>query len=288
MASLQLFPHPPRTGWCGRVLDHRANACMASWHRMVESTRKSRKLVIAVCHAGLEQFAMPVMQNKRMVGVILGVQPVYAKDGGSFGQAWRHVRDMGPRKGEWKHAYHVAGSIPRSRFIEMLRICRDVAESTLELGADRRGSLEETKGRASEPDAFPAASMAPDVRDDRAGDWARGPMVERAKSYIRANYTEQLRNVQIARSLGCSPLTLTRRFKRATGEGIPAYINQLRVKLAMSLLESTATPAEDVARQAGFGTYRHFNRIFNQYAGTNPLAFRSEKWGKEFGRDTRR
>jgi len=68
--------------------------------------------------------------------------------------------------------------------------------------------------------------------------------------------------------------TFTRRFRQETGLSPQRWLTQQRVALARRLLESTDTPVERVATEAGFGTTASLRQHLHAAIGVSPLSYR--------------
>jgi transcriptional regulator GlxA family with amidase domain len=68
--------------------------------------------------------------------------------------------------------------------------------------------------------------------------------------------------------------TFTRRFREETGTSATQWLLQQRVSHARHLLETTGTPVERVATDAGFGTTASLRQHLHTAIGVAPLAYR--------------
>ena len=68
--------------------------------------------------------------------------------------------------------------------------------------------------------------------------------------------------------------TFTRRFREETGTSAASWLVQQRVSLARHLLETTDTPVERIATDAGFGTPASLRQHLHAAIGVAPLAYR--------------
>ena len=68
--------------------------------------------------------------------------------------------------------------------------------------------------------------------------------------------------------------TFTRRFREETGTSATQWLLQQRVSHARHLLESTDTPVERVATDAGFGTTASLRQHLHAAIGVSPLTYR--------------
>lgn len=100
--------------------------------------------------------------------------------------------------------------------------------------------------------------------------------VEKAKEYVRDHYSNGDLSLQmIADNVGISASYLSNLFATQTGEALVTYINQYRINVAISLLQSTTISIKEVGFKAGFNTAQNFNRVFKRITGKNPGMYRA-------------
>jgi len=85
---------------------------------------------------------------------------------------------------------------------------------------------------------------------------------------------EPLSLADLAARARMSVRTFTRRFREETGQSATRWLVHQRVALAGRLLESTDTPVEKVAADAGFGTTASLRQHLHAAIGVAPLAYR--------------
>lgn len=103
---------------------------------------------------------------------------------------------------------------------------------------------------------------------------------ERIRSYINANYKEDICLNTIASALKISPFYLSHVFKQTTGYSPMQYISRRRIGEAQTLLISTKIPITKIAAMVGYGNPSHFNVIFTKYIGMAPRKYR-QTWQTE-------
>jgi AraC-like DNA-binding protein len=81
---------------------------------------------------------------------------------------------------------------------------------------------------------------------------------------------------ELAKMTGLSQFALLRAFRAETGLPPHAYLNQLRVRRARTLLDQGVTPAE-VAFDTGFADQAHLTRHFKRVVGVPPGAYQRER-----------
>lgn len=105
-----------------------------------------------------------------------------------------------------------------------------------------------------------------------------GSIVEYTIDRLERNPSGRLDIDELARTVGTSRRTLTRRFRQATGKSIQQYQLDLRLRLATSILRTNPTiTVREVADTLGFYDEFHFSRTFKQHLGKSPSAYRRQE-----------
>jgi AraC family transcriptional regulator len=113
-------------------------------------------------------------------------------------------------------------------------------------------------GREQTPADHPGAEKLPPWR------------VRRIADYIEAHLAEGILVSDLAAVVGVSTGHLHRAFRRTIGSTPLAYINERRVRRAMSLMDGEQLSVAEVALRVGFLSPSHFTRTFRRIAGLNP------------------
>lgn len=93
-------------------------------------------------------------------------------------------------------------------------------------------------------------------------------------SYIASHCDGKIYIDDLAEMIHVSPDYFTRMFRDSIGKTPVDYINGLRVGRALQLLVQTDDTLGSIAEQVGFCNGNYFHKIFKQYMGESPLAFR--------------
>ncbi|UHG93766.1 hybrid sensor histidine kinase/response regulator transcription factor [Spirosoma oryzicola] len=86
-----------------------------------------------------------------------------------------------------------------------------------------------------------------------------------------------LDNDMICQLMGMSRNSLYRKLMALTGMSTTPYLRTLRVQKAEELLKYSTLSITEVACVVGFGSTRHFRRVFMEENGVSPTAFRTMK-----------
>ena len=108
-----------------------------------------------------------------------------------------------------------------------------------------------------------------------------GILVQRARTYIRAHFTEPLSLNEVANTLAVNPAYLSSIFKSERGESYSKFILRLRMERAALLLRTYSVgKVNDIAPEVGYSSTKHFHTVFKDYFGMTPNEYRNQNKGK--------
>jgi transcriptional regulator GlxA family with amidase domain len=148
---------------------------------------------------------------------------------------------------------------------------------TAELAGDRHGSatavdrlmdvllIQILRAWLTRPEATAGASWLAGLRD---------PVTTAALNRLHTEPARPWTGHSLARSVGVSRATLTRRFSQTVGQAPLTYLTRWRMDLAAQALRDTDRPVEAVGRDVGYTSAFAFNRAFSRAYGTPPGRYR--------------
>jgi transcriptional regulator GlxA family with amidase domain len=92
--------------------------------------------------------------------------------------------------------------------------------------------------------------------------------------WFERHLDEPIRMHEVARDVGLSPRTLTRRFAAATGEPPSRYLQRLRIENAKEHLTEPGTSVSEAARAVGYTDVAAFSATFRRLVGVPPSRYR--------------
>lgn len=98
--------------------------------------------------------------------------------------------------------------------------------------------------------------------------------VERAESYMKANYINPIRVEEIAAMLGVDRRYLCALFKKKTGQSPKQYLMRIRMERARELLSGDGLTVAETAHSVGYEDVFTFSKMFKKYFGYPPRAVR--------------
>lgn len=100
--------------------------------------------------------------------------------------------------------------------------------------------------------------------------------VEKAYSYMLANYNKNIRLADLAELVGMTSVSFSRFLKLKTGRNFIDSLNDIRLGHATRLLIDTTHSILEICLNCGFNNITNFNRIFKNKKGCTPSAFREK------------
>jgi AraC family transcriptional regulator len=97
----------------------------------------------------------------------------------------------------------------------------------------------------------------------------------RVRELLRARFVAPPCLAEMAREVGVHAVHLARTFRAHYGCSVGEYVRQLRVEFARQRLAKSDSPLAEIALDAGFFDQSHFTRVFKQFTGFSPSAYRA-------------
>ena len=94
--------------------------------------------------------------------------------------------------------------------------------------------------------------------------------------YIEDNFSKPLQIEDIARAVGISKAHFSRLFKQAVGDSPYQFLMRYRVEQAAKMLSSSNDSIGSIAEGCGFSDQPHLTRLFKQFQGITPRAWRAQ------------
>lgn len=107
----------------------------------------------------------------------------------------------------------------------------------------------------------------------------QSPPVRACAEYISQHLHEELRMEDLARHCGLCTRSLSLKFKKELGMGIPEYIHREKLREAKYLLERTDYTLTQITTFLNYPTQSYFTQIFKKYEGCTPQQYRDNPRG---------
>ena len=104
----------------------------------------------------------------------------------------------------------------------------------------------------------------------------RSSILSHAVIFLRRNYACSITVEDVARACYCSASTLSHMFKKELGVSIREYIQNLRMKEAIRMLQNTDLPVNTISDILGYREPNYFSTVFFKKMGCSPTTFRKK------------
>jgi AraC-like DNA-binding protein len=204
------------------------------------------------CRGGLIQLAVPVVAAGRHVATVIGGKVRVGRSGArAFDALLPHLRLPGGKRDlrRWRAEYYRVPvlTVPKLRgAVRLLDMLARLFAETL---------------------APPSPPRSP----------ADPPCICEAKQFARLHLGERLTTRQAAEAVHLEESYFCRLFHRLTKMTFHAYVAQVRVEQARTLLLNSQQPIGQIASDAGFQSASDFNRVFKASVGMTPSEFRGQR-----------
>ncbi|MDN3438366.1 response regulator transcription factor [Planococcus sp. APC 3900] len=100
--------------------------------------------------------------------------------------------------------------------------------------------------------------------------------IDKILAYIEQHYTEPLRLSEIASHFHFNASYLSSYFSAHHKEGFSEYLNRVRIKKSMDLLENSLVTISNISGMVGYSDHSYFCKVFKRITGTSPGSYRKE------------
>lgn len=100
--------------------------------------------------------------------------------------------------------------------------------------------------------------------------------LDKILGYIEQHYTEPLRLSEIANHFHFNASYLSSYFSTHHKEGFSEYLNRVRIKKSMDLLENSTVSISNISGMVGYSEHSYFCKVFKRITGMSPGSYRKE------------
>lgn len=122
-----------------------------------------------------------------------------------------------------------------------------------------------------------AISLARSAQIPSGTDKKQDPRILRAVDYLMRHYSEDLKLEDIAKDLAMTSRHFERCFKEALGNSPKRFLINVRLSIAIELLETTDWSITHMGQEVGFSHSSHFIDSFKKANGSTPAAYRQSQ-----------
>lgn len=106
------------------------------------------------------------------------------------------------------------------------------------------------------------------------------PFIQKVINHIDMNLSEPLSLRQISEQFSINPSYLSTLFKKEMGITMTDFINQQKIRLAITILNKTDAQIQNIASQVGIQDVNYFIKVFKKINGMTPKEYRDSIKGR--------
>lgn len=210
------------------------------------------------CHAGLVDFAVPVVHENQLHGFIVSGQM-------SSPDARVPYLQEATKWEEDSYAFHYFKSVPQYRYEEIVsasRVLNTLTTCYFPFSDHKLDMAYATQTISGERNSELAAIKRSEIRKT----------VEYIKNHLNCNLSLRM----IAEEVYLSESYLSKLFKQEMNMNLMQYINQCRISEAEKILKTSKSSVDSIGRHLGYHRTSYFCKIFKQFTGETPHAYRKK------------
>ena len=240
-----LYPEPAGRPDCRHCLLLRQtlgmdNLCRKLDRRMMQAASEKRELISYTCHAGMREAVVPLVVDGQLAGYVMIGQfrSLEAPETSPYAEQWKAAQ----KNDALQQAFSDTPVFPEKKIDKLLAMFRLQVELIIRSQLIRHRDY--------------------DLID---------PIIEKTLKHPESPLTLQ----DAAQMSGRSASTVTRLFKKHTGQSFKQYQLSCRLQRAAELrTESPDRPIAEIAPAVGFDDPLYFSRLFRKHTGQSPTACR--------------
>ena len=215
-----------------------AKGCKCSDEIILQECRRTKKMQMRMCHAGLWDAAAPLLYNDVIIGYIIFGE---MKDDTDFSRHKAYIASLGLDPLVMEEYYRDIGPFEEDKIQSIANIASALANYIL-LESMLKLDFDET--------------------------------VEKAVAFINDNLPEDLSIQNITRSIHASKSVLYRGFRANFNCTVGEYINARRIEKSVELLTKTDLSIEEISQKTGFASASYYSKTFKKIKKVSPLKYR--------------
>ena len=232
------------SAFCSRIqsIPSLKDNCIACDQKALTQAQKSRTGHVFRCHAGLEEYIYPVVQDDVLLGFFM------------IGQVQLTQKNLLSEKREMFEQYGLDFDNMSMLYSKLPLITPDKMKAASHMLKAIAGYL-----------YYNGLVKYLDI-----------PLVKKAEEYIRANIQDRITIDDICRYLAVSRSKLCHTIRAEKNLSVVQLINKIRVSIVQKELTKGA-PVKTASYTAGFSSVTYCTRVFKQYVGMTPEQYAS-RW----------
>lgn len=237
------------------------------------------KPYIYLCHAGLIDFAIPIMVDGLYLGALMAGQVFLDKDS-SENQPEPILQGVGStldflENPDFRNSYEMLPVMRFEKIVALANMLSHIGSYCVDQ-AILGEAFVKLSTRAQTADLF-RSSLLQTVPSDDFSNSRNEPneLLKPAFTYITANPKEKITLSKMAALCSISSSYFSKLFAKENLGNLSEYVNHIKIEQAKTLLISTDWTIRTISENLGFDDSGYFIKVFKRETGKTPLEFRN-------------
>lgn len=253
-------------------------------HGGLEAAR-IRKPFIYLCHAGLVDFAIPIIVDDLYLGAFMAGQVLLApEDSEHEPEHILHRIDSTidiSRDASLQESYSKLPIMRLTKIIALANMILHIGNYCVEVAI-----LNQTVARITSKDKKAESDKTPDYSYDSSYNNTKtiinrparesNKLLEPAYAYIKKHPGEKISLAKIATLCNISPSYFSKLFAKENTGNLSDYVNHVKVERAKELLYNTDWSVRTIAESLGYDDCGYFIKVFKRETQKTPLEYRND------------
>lgn len=250
-------------------------------HGGLEAAR-NRKPFLYICHAGLVDFAIPIIVNDLYIGAFMAGQVLLSEPDSGIERILHNVSNtINPTMDDYfKKSYD---KLPKMQFIKIKALAnmllhignycvevaqlKDIISSSMQPTSEIYNDIEHLISN----EYSPFKTIQKQFRNESS------IIIQPALMYIKKHTKEKITLAKMATLCNISPSYFSKLFAKENLGNLSDYVNQIKIDHAKKLLYETDWPIRTIADDLGFEDGGYFIKVFKKITNKTPLEYRNER-----------
>ena len=247
-------------------------------HGGLEAARIGKPFIY-LCHAGLIDFAIPLIVDGLYLGALMAGQILLDKDN-SENEPERILQGVGSTldfesNPEFQHSYALLPVMRLEKIIALANMLSHIGDYCVEKAVLRETIVQQSsKNQSAE---LSDNSMNGNAESLSRSKTAKEPnkLLQPALVYIKKHPQEKITLSKMAALCSISTSYFSKLFSKEDLGNLSDYVNRTKMERAKELLISTDWPIGAIAENLGFDDCGYFIKVFKRETGKTPMEYRN-------------
>ena len=247
-------------------------------HGGLEAARNGKPFIY-LCHAGLIDFAIPIIVDGLYVGALMAGQVLLDEDS-SENRPERILQGVSntlelKSDPEFEQSYKLLPVMRLEKVVALANMLSHIGEYCVEQAVLREAITQNSTKHQSEDAADNLLTRKTEIRSSTKATAEPNKLLQPALLYIKKHPQEKITLYKMASLCSISTSYFSKLFSKENLGNLSDYVNRTKMERAKELLVSTDWSIGAIAENMGFDDCGYFIKVFKHETNRTPLEYRN-------------